>query len=343
MASQLTAAVFEAAAKAVAMKSDSVSIPNAYCRGSDADIILDAAKLQHSFKSPHASSAGGSVHHYRKPGFGVDHLGGINVTEAKASDQGTKPMFQLLAEVSSSITPALIAKHYLPGILLQHGPLAIRYITAHLISTLPGFSTIPPAKQRRLVVGALEGRGGCSGVMGEVGGVDGDVIFEKVGWGRWDARKKGDPPRTTTPISPPLSATRFERDDALPGYAGDAPDVRQSNSYRESGIFVQSEEEDPHDVDMEDVMLEDENSSSETSEDDDMTDEEDWAQMGAAALRRHGVSPITSDGWGNSYTRSPASGFVQWPKGMGMSESPQQKRAREEREAVEALVKLSSV
>ncbi|RPB28345.1 hypothetical protein L211DRAFT_751284, partial [Terfezia boudieri ATCC MYA-4762] len=78
----------------------------------------------------------------------------------------------------SAITPSLLAKHYLPGILLQHGPLAIRHLTAYLIASIPGFSNIPPAKQRRLVVGALE-----------AGGVNGDVIFEKVGWGRWDARK----------------------------------------------------------------------------------------------------------------------------------------------------------
>lgn len=331
MASQISVAVFEAAAKAVELKSESVSIPNAHHRGGDATVTRGINPVA---ESQHGCSAGppSVVHHH---GHGVDHLGGINVIEARACDEGTKPMFQLLAEASSNITPGLIAKHYLPGILLQHGPLAIRYITAHLIASVPGFSAIPPAKQRRLVVGALEGRGGCSGVMGEVGGVDGDVIFEKVGWGRWDARKKGDPPRVAVPISPPLSATRFDR----AGYAAEAPDSRQPSSYRESGIFVQSEEEDPHDVDMEGAISVDE-SSSDASEDDDMTDEEDWAQMGAAALRRHGVSPITSDGWGTSYTRSPGPGSVQWPQ-QGLS--PEQKRAREEREAVEALVKLSSV
>ena len=347
MASQISVAVFEAAPQPVEPKTESVSIPNAHHRGSDATVARSINLVAELHAGPPVAA-----HHHCKAGHGgVDHLGGINVTEARACDEGTKPMFQLLAEASSNITPSLIAKHYLPGILLQHGPLAIRYITAHLIASVPGFSAIPPAKQRRLVVGALEGRGGCSGAMGEVGGVDGDVIFEKVGWGRWDARKKGDPPRVAVPISPPLSATRFDRGGALPGaggYAAETPDSRQPNScqpssYQESGIFVQSEEEDPHDVEMEDAISVDE-SSSDTSEDDDddddMTDEEDWAQMGAAALRRHGVSPITSDGWGTSYTRSPGPGPIQ---GLSMSETPEQKRAREEREAVEALVKLSSV
>ncbi|TGZ79124.1 hypothetical protein EX30DRAFT_117243 [Ascodesmis nigricans] len=150
---------------------------------------------------------------------------------------------------SGAITPTLLAKHHLPGILLDHGPMAIRYITAHLIQTLPGFSAIPPARQRRLVVGALEGRG--------VDNSNSEVIFEKVGWGRWDARRKGDPPR--------------ERQQAT--YSG------------ETGVFIQSEEDE--DVEMIDVHNESETASSdeEMEEDDDMTDEEDWAQMGPEALR----------------------------------------------------------
>lgn len=314
MASQLTAAVFAAAMAASKAKTESVSIPGAHLRrGSDATVTRDFSLV---------------------PG---SHRVAAPVADVKAP---ARPLFQILGDASSSITPALLAKHHLPGILLQNGPLAIRHITAHLIASLPGFSTIPPAKQRRIVVGALEGRGGCSGVYGEVGGVDGNVIFEKVGWGRWDARRKGDPSRerVAAPISPPMSATRFRKGGLLSGYPGGGPEAHTS-SYAESGIFVQSEEEGPHgeDAEMEDAMSLDE-SSSEQSDFDDMTDEEDWSQMGAAALRQHGGSPITSDGWGNSYAQSP-SGFVQW-KGL---ETPLQKRAREEREAVEALVKLSSI
>lgn len=337
------------------MKSQGVAIPNGHLRGYDAaaTTVTDrnlniSPELQHVLNTHATATPGTSIHgsshavHYpRKPGSGVDHLGGVNVVEAKASDEGTTPMFHLLAETSSAISSALLAKHHLPGILLQHGPLAIRHITAYLIASLPGFSSIPPAKQRRIVVGALEGKGGASGVMGEVGGVDGDVIFEKIGWGRWDARMKGDPPRErpAAPISPPLSAIRFEKAD-LSASPTDSSGMVQTGSYTESGIFHQSEEEGPHneDVDMADAM----SVSADSSEDDDMTDEEDWAQMGAAALRRQGGSPITSDGW-DSYAQSPASGFIAHRHKAIFIETAEQKRAREEREAVEALVKLSSV
>jgi hypothetical protein len=81
-------------------------------------------------------------------------------------------------DTAGAITPTLLAKHHLPEILLNHGPLAIRHIMGFLTTAVPGFSGIPPAKARRLVVGALEGRG--SG--GESGGLKGDVKFEKVGW-----------------------------------------------------------------------------------------------------------------------------------------------------------------
>lgn len=302
MASHLTPAVFAAAMAASNAKTESVSIPGArFRRGSDATVTR---------------------------GFAL-----VSPPAAAAPAPAPRPSLQLLADASSSITPALLATHYLPGILLRDGPLAIRHITAHLIASLPGFSTIPPAKQRRIVVGALEGRGGCSGVHGEVGGVLGDVIFDKVGWGRWDARTKGEPSRERAP-PPPVSPP--------PRFAAGAPYEPEPpcNSYAESGIFVQSEEEGPHgdDVEMADAMSLDDESSSEESDGHDMTDEEDWANMGATALRQHGGSPITSDGWGNSFAQSP--GFVQW---KGAVESPLQKRAREEREAVEALVKLSSI
>ena len=66
----------------------------------------------------------------------------------------------------------MLAKYHLPDIMLSHGPLAIRHIMGYLTTSVPGFAGIPPAKARRLVVGALEGRGG------EGGGVDGDVEFE---------------------------------------------------------------------------------------------------------------------------------------------------------------------
>ncbi|KAF8474838.1 putative Sin3 binding protein-domain-containing protein [Kalaharituber pfeilii] len=244
----------------------------------------------------------------------------------------------------SAITPSLLAKYYLPNILLQHGPLAIRHLTAYLISSIPGFSNIPPAKQRRLVVGALEGRGGSSGT-GEssgalaAGGINGDVIFEKVGWGRWDARKKGDPPREIVPRGPNQGIPGIS---LLPPGAEPvamSPDVRGWAG--ESGVFLQSEDERSRrsvsplssPAEEADKMSLDEDASvscSDTSEDEDadMTDEEDWAKMGAEMLRRQ-ASPVTSDAFSNTGGRTSVIG------------SPN--RNKEEQEAIEALVKLSSV
>lgn len=321
-------------AAAAAPAPGSVSIPNAHLRHGGEVFSADdhyAAK-QRLMAMPGAISP---ISQGNNPGMETDsRLGNINIT-INNTDGVQKPLSSLLAEASGTITPVLLAKHHLPGILLQHGPLAIRHITAHLIQTLPGFSSIPPARQRRLVVGSLEGRGGSSGSQGEVGGLDGDVCFEKVGWGRWDARKKGDPPRER----PVATDSTYTASNGLL-----STEMHPSHSYAgESGIFVQSEEEVSHDEDVEmeagEQMSLDE-TSTDPSEDDDMTDEEDWAQMGAAMLRRHGGSPITSDGWSNSFNRSPGG----WKTAQPLStESPAEQRAREEREAVEALVKLSSV
>lgn len=204
-------------------------------------------------------------------------------------------------DATGNITPNLLAKHHLPEILLNHGPLAIRHIMGFLTSAVPGFSGIPPAKARRLVVGALEGRG--SG--GEGGGVKGNVKFEKVGWGRWDARLKGHPARNSrgNQQSPPPSApSSYSKGMPIAKNGGWSTERNRLNATGsswagDSAVFS-------HDDDMDIMMLENEAdkmsldgdescSSSEAPPDDevmgdnpdDMTDEEDWAAVGAAALR----------------------------------------------------------
>ena len=126
------------------------------------------------------------------------------------------------------------------------------------------------------MVSALSGRSGASpGPKGEIGGPDGDVVFEKVGWGRWEAYIRGQP--------------------------------RVVAAETEVGVFVQSEEEgEEMDVDMD----ESEGSESESETDDDMTDEEDWAHLGTEILRQHGGSPISSVEWAGSWAgRSPGCGW----------------------------------
>lgn len=206
-------------------------------------------------------------------------------------------------DTAGAITPGLLAKHHLPAILLDNGPLAIRHVMGYLTTSVPGFSGIPPAKARRLVVGALEGRGGG----GEPGGIDGDVRFEKVGWGRWDARRRGQPSRDARPMR------QHQNPRAVHQPPTDHPDglqipgntrrparsrkVASGTSIPEGSVaFSHDSETEYLDHDAEKMSLDGDNSCStpESLEDgpmldyeiDDATDEEDWASIGAAALRQ---------------------------------------------------------
>ncbi|KAL8932174.1 MAG: hypothetical protein Q9216_006936 [Gyalolechia sp. 2 TL-2023] len=196
-------------------------------------------------------------------------------------------------DAAGAITPDMLAKYHLPGILLEHGPLAIRHVMGFLTTSVPGFSGIPPAKARRLVVGALESRG----EDGSSGGLPREVLFEKVGWGRWDARVKGQLPRDR----------RGEHDRSglqIPGSSSRQDYGKAASSDRIGPASIgfshdsEMEYENP-DVDMleheaDKMSLDGAGSSSTppngvpTAPDDlgDVTDEEDWASIGAAALRQ---------------------------------------------------------
>lgn len=88
---------------------------------------------------------------------------------------------------TAHITPQYLAKHHIAGYVLEKGPIAVRHVMNHLANNVAGYSKIPAPKARRITVAALESKTG--------GGLNGDVEFEKVGWGRWDARQKGQPSR----------------------------------------------------------------------------------------------------------------------------------------------------
>ncbi|EXJ71267.1 uncharacterized protein A1O5_05073 [Cladophialophora psammophila CBS 110553] len=283
---------------------------------------------------------------------------------------------------AGAITPSMLAKHHLPDILLSHGPLAIRHIMGYLTTSVPGFSRITSAKARRLVVAALEGKGG--GVEGA--GRDGDVIFEKVGWGRWDARMKGQPPRERqgATITPPGSLPSSYSQPGL-----QVPTHRSWHTGSEnlgtsytgnSAVFSHSE------MEYEDQdMLEHEADKMSLDNDDDgyvssvapepldedlgdgeMTDEEDWASIGAAALRARSLpnqgrsvsgpgrlyQPIATYSYRPRY-RSKTPGDVAhtaptkpmpvnhsttfaFPTGAGVNDS-------QERAAIEALLSLGSM
>jgi hypothetical protein len=265
---------------------------------------------------------------------------------------------------AGAITGTLLAKYHLPEILLNHGPLAIRHIMGYLTTSVPGFAGIPPTKARRLVVGALEGRGG------EGGGMEGEVEFEKVGWGRWDARRHGQPSRTRV-ASPPSGALPYGMGIpiAKPGGRGtDRSRLHASASSAGDSVVFSHDDRDISMMDHEaDKMSLDGSASASCSEapdemvgmnDDpeDVTDDEDWATVGAAALRADSypnmaaaqtdrnllTSHVHTPGGLRSFSAS--SGMIRAPRPANMDLSALGCASdAQEREAVEALLRLGSV
>ncbi|KAI9692415.1 MAG: DNA-binding proteins Bright/BRCAA1/RBP1 and proteins containing BRIGHT domain [Bathelium mastoideum] len=190
-------------------------------------------------------------------------------------------------ESEGAITPAVLAEHHLPSILLGNGPIPIRYITGCLTQSLPGFASIPPAKARRIIVSALEGR--------YHGGTDREVVYDKVGWGRWEARMKGQSvPETRRPslahrnVSPPASVASSTAVSNV--MSTGRRDVSGSNSwFGDSVMTPPAEDMDMAEHEAEKMSLDgDEGTDFEeepASEDAEETEEEDWAAIGAEALR----------------------------------------------------------
>ncbi|KAK7418852.1 DNA-binding proteins Bright/BRCAA1/RBP1 and proteins containing BRIGHT domain [Neonectria punicea] len=264
----------------------------------------------------------------------------------------------VLLEASGAITSALLSKYHLPEILLSHGPLAIRHIMGYLTTSVPGFSGIPPAKARRLVVGALEGRGG------ERGGAERDVEFEKVGWGRWDARQRGQPARNRQGTPPssyrngiPISKTGGRGQDRLRLAASSGAG---SAHFSHDDIDASMMENEADKMSMDDSASA---SCSEAPDDDvvmnddpeDATDDEDWATVGAAALRAESypnMAAAQNDRGLNSSVYTPG-GLRSFSAGSGMARPPLPTNIdfsalagtsdAQEREAVEALLRLGSV
>jgi hypothetical protein len=261
-------------------------------------------------------------------------------------------------EASGAITCAMLAKYHLPEILLAHGPLAIRHITGYLTTSVPGFSGIPPAKARRLVVGALEGRGG------EGAGLHGEVEFEKVGWGRWDARRRGQATRSRQPTPPggapagiPISSSGLRASNRL---NVDHGDDEFHFSHDDKDRLMMEYEADRMSMDGSASA-----SCSEAPDDDiamnddpeDATDDEDWAAMGAAALRAESYPNMAAaqadhDRFTpNAYTQG--GGMRSFSASSGMARAPQVGNLNmaalaaasdaQEREAIEALLRLGSV
>ncbi|CZT20589.1 uncharacterized protein RCC_06447 [Ramularia collo-cygni] len=195
---------------------------------------------------------------------------------------------------AATITPSMLAKHHLPGIMLGNGPRPIRHVMGELTQTVPGFSSIPPAKARRIVVAALENRAG--------GGPDGSVAFCKTGWGRWDAHVKGslrdsglgsfNEGHLSPPRSEQGSYAMSHSDSAIHMHAAQLPAKYREQYSGGSWTASSIREEDEPDMDMDpleeaaDKMSLDGVSSDDSSDTNDETDDEDWAAVGVDALRK---------------------------------------------------------
>lgn len=337
----------------------------------------------HTFKrAVHPPSSPPPAHHHVDSDIDLQDA----VEHANSQDQ---PQQALSAEAldhlgdldsAGAITPAMLAKHHLPGILLSNGPLAIRHIMSYLTTSVPGFSRIAGAKARRLVVAALEGRGGG----GEGGGPQGDVEFEKVGWGRWDARRRGHPSRdrqratrspscnSGVPIPGQRNVSHGPSDKLGTSHAGSAVFSHSEMDYGENGDVVMHEA-DKMSLDGDDFGYASSSPApDEPNLDDDVTsdatDEEDWASIGAEALRarsiplssaplpRHLYQPVPIPIYSKASARSrsrgrgtPSTFARSVPKSalpVHTSDSaapPSGVGGPQEREAIEALLSLGSI
>ncbi|KAI1432935.1 hypothetical protein GGR50DRAFT_550241 [Xylaria sp. CBS 124048] len=275
-------------------------------------------------------------------------------------------------EAAGDITPALLAKFHLPEILLNQGPLAIRHIMGYLTTSVPGFAGIPPNRARRLVVAALQGRG--QGHAAELGGVKGDVEFEKVGWGRWHAKRRG---HRTASHNMPGEARSGSYPAGIPinkgmGWNTGRPRLgTRSPSNDNSASFSHDDDQGAsvieHEADKMSLDSLDEPGSASCSEapdaadttmngnPEDETDDEDWGAVGAAALRAGSYSSPAEARRGAGYHNYIYNngGYRSFPSNTRMLREPPLDNIdldalaassdAQEREAIQALLQLGSV
>jgi Putative Sin3 binding protein len=314
-------------AVAFAGKSASLNIPQPPPSGRAAMLPTPPNSISptlppHKGRSPSLHGAGAS----NQIDSDIDLQDAVEHAQAQGHPQALSSAALSGLEAAGAITPSMLAKHHLPDILLANGPIAIRHVLGHLTQTVPGFSRIPPAKARRIVVSALEGRAG--------GGVNGDVLFEKVGWGRWDARLKGQPPRecrggqpmrgvsqegSHAVLSPPasysgsyaLSSAGFQipnsfqprdgrRDYSGASWAGES--ILSSRDEEMEDMNMAEHEADKMSLDGRDdsgvssMAPEDPMDVPISNDPDDETDEEDWARIGPEALSKGTVPRASARG-----------------------------------------------
>lgn len=150
-----------------------------YSRQGPSEMLLSASAPSAAARRRRLSSNGGasSVLSTTPPlsaiGKGPGAAGSMRASGSSPPLNTNSP---IALAAAAAVTPEKLSR-----LLLSQGPLAIRHITSHLALTIPGFADLSLSKQRRLIIAALDAGDQTNG-----------VAFEKVGWGRWAAKKNGD-------------------------------------------------------------------------------------------------------------------------------------------------------
>ncbi|CRK22660.1 hypothetical protein BN1708_003598 [Verticillium longisporum] len=188
-------------------------------------------------------------------------------------------------------------------------------------------------------------------------------MAHRVGWGRWDARRRGHPSRRTSPPADNDHVSGIPINKSSAGGRGVDRSRLHAASSETAGSMVFSH--DDHDPMM---MMEDEAdkmsldgsasaSCSEAPDDDmimnddpeDVTDDEDWAAVGAAALRADSYATPAGRSFLNSVhasggLRSVSNGMARSPQPLNLDFSALGATSdAQERDAVEALLRLGSL
>lgn len=329
------------------------------------EISLSPSPSEHVHQIPTPpqsySSTGSSpsrVYHNGSGGHRSTSRRRLSSSSTSSSKDGNGPLntnSPIALAAAAAVTPEKLAK-----LLLTQGPLAIRHITSHLALTIPGFADLSLSKQRRLIIAVLDNEDPVNG-----------VIFEKVGWGRWAARRTdGSSPQPHHHVTAHQPYTKSKRRESItagdlvkppvspslnPVFGDDVDladdDMMFHNKHNDHYGAVFDDDDDDDDV-LDDSDDDDEDglrkphhhhrrSSSRrhssiarhavsqhhrNNHRHSETDEEDWQSIGAASLRRNSHSPA-SFGFSTSYTRKNNLPFD----------------SQKEKEAVDALVQLSSI
>ncbi|KAH3683157.1 hypothetical protein WICPIJ_005900 [Wickerhamomyces pijperi] len=109
----------------------------------------------------------------------TDSTSPLLITQATYKKPTTKHVTQLTTSSAAGIAVAnQVTPQRLANLLLMTGPLAIRHITSNLSIQISGFEKLSLSKQRRLIMNCLN-----------QGFEEGCIVFQKIGWGQWSAKK----------------------------------------------------------------------------------------------------------------------------------------------------------